>query len=123
MCPPQDGAGEGGGVTEANEFESEKEDTKDFALWKVQSPPLPAPPLQLSPLLDPGDDRLVSSSMYAKNVMTLNTADLRRFCHVRRSFTKPIETELRGGYEGSIPAVCSTCYLRDPFYDSSQSTS
>lgn len=32
----QDGAGEGGGVSDATEFESEKENAKDFALWKVR---------------------------------------------------------------------------------------
>ena len=31
----QDGAGEGGGITDASGFESEKENSKDFALWKV----------------------------------------------------------------------------------------
>lgn len=32
----QDGAGEGGGISDATEFESEKENAKDFALWKVR---------------------------------------------------------------------------------------
>ena len=31
----QDGAGEDGGITDASEFESEKENSKNFALWKV----------------------------------------------------------------------------------------
>lgn len=33
----QDGAGEGGGVSDAAEFGSEKENAKDFALWKVKN--------------------------------------------------------------------------------------
>lgn len=32
----QDGAGEGGGISDATEYESEKENAKDFALWKVK---------------------------------------------------------------------------------------
>eukprot|EP00903_Cladosiphon_okamuranus_P015160 g14018.t1 len=31
----EDGAGEGGGISDATEFESEKENAKDFALWKA----------------------------------------------------------------------------------------
>ncbi|CAM9423561.1 unnamed protein product [Ectocarpus sp. 13 AM-2016] len=34
----EDGAGEGGGINDAVEFESEKEDAKDFALWKGFKP-------------------------------------------------------------------------------------
>ncbi|CAN0276869.1 unnamed protein product, partial [Ectocarpus sp. 4 AP-2014] len=34
----EDGAGEGGGVNDAADFESEKEDAKDFALWKGYKP-------------------------------------------------------------------------------------
>ena len=32
----QDGAGEGGGINDPSEFGSEKENAKDFALWKVR---------------------------------------------------------------------------------------
>ena len=34
----QDGAGEGGGISDPSEFGSEKENAKDFALWKVWCP-------------------------------------------------------------------------------------
>lgn len=35
MSGMQDGAGEGGGISDAEEFMSEKESSKDFALWKA----------------------------------------------------------------------------------------
>lgn len=40
----QDGAGEGGGITDAEAFASEKESSKDFALWKVRCTLVPSPP-------------------------------------------------------------------------------
>ena len=31
----QDGRSEGGGITDSDEYDSEKESARDFALWKV----------------------------------------------------------------------------------------
>lgn len=36
MVVRQDGAGEGGGISDPSEYGSEKENFKDFALWKVR---------------------------------------------------------------------------------------